>query len=70
MYLLTDSGLSPSLLIPLVGVFICERKRGGGGPFFRRPSLAEFKLIIDCFPSRPEHQVSKKKGKFGKKALY
>jgi hypothetical protein len=66
MYLLTDSGLSPSLLIPLVGVFICERERGGG-PFFRRLSLAEFKLIIDCFPSRPEHQVSKKKGKFVKK---
>jgi hypothetical protein len=28
MYLLTDSGLSPSLLIPLVGVFICEREGG------------------------------------------
>jgi hypothetical protein len=59
MYLLTDSGLSPSLLIPLVGVFIFER--GGGRPFFRRPSLAEFKLIIDCFPSRPEHQVRKRR---------
>jgi hypothetical protein len=42
---------------------------GRGGPFFRRPTLAEFKLIIDSFPSRPEHQVSKKKGKSVKKTL-